>query len=62
MVLTHAHFTPAKFSDILERNVPVKQLTLADGKTWAVATVYDLLLAQYGVDHGFGGGNVAKKL
>ncbi|HNE27175.1 MAG TPA: molybdopterin-dependent oxidoreductase, partial [Pseudomonadales bacterium] len=56
----HAHFTPAKFSDILERNVPVKQLTLADGKTWAVATVYDLLLAQYGVDRGFGGGNVAK--
>jgi nitrate reductase alpha subunit len=24
-----------------------------------VATVYDLLLAQYGVDRGFGGGNVA---
>jgi nitrate reductase alpha subunit len=56
----HAHFTAAKFPDILERNIPVKQLTLADGKTWAVATVYDLLLAQYGVDRGFGGGNVAK--
>ena len=26
---------------------------------WCVATVYDLLLAQYGVDRGFGGGNVA---
>jgi nitrate reductase alpha subunit len=56
----HDRFTASKFDDVLQRNIPVKQLALADGKTWAVATVYDLLLAQYGVDRGFGGGNVAK--
>ena len=56
----HESFTASKFDDILQRNIPVKHLTLADGQTWAVATVYDLLLAQYGVDRGFGGEYVAK--
>src|SRR5574337_635752 len=55
----HDHWTASKFDDILERNIPVRKLPLADGKEWAVATVYDLLLAQYGVDRGFGGANVA---
>ncbi len=53
------YWTESKFSDVLERNVPVKRLNLADGKEWVVASVYDLLLAQYGVDRGLGGGNVA---
>ncbi|MDE2083407.1 MAG: nitrate reductase subunit alpha [Xanthomonadaceae bacterium] len=56
----HEHFTAAKFEAILERNVPCKRLILADGKQWHVATVYDLLLAQYGVDRGFGGNNAAR--
>ncbi len=56
----HEHFTASKFDDILQRNVPVKNVQLADGTTWQIATVYDLLLAQYGVDRGFGGENVAK--
>lgn len=56
----HDHWTASKFDDVLERNIPVRKLQLADGKEWAVATVYDLLLAQYGVDRGFGGDNVAK--
>ena len=55
----HDRFTAAVFDDVLERHVPVKQLQLADGKQWALATVYDLLMAQYGVDRGFGGANVA---
>ncbi len=55
----HEKWTASKFDDILERNVPVRKLTLADGQEWMVATVYDLLLAQYGIDRGFGGGNVA---
>jgi len=46
-------------SDLLLRNVPVKRLTLADGSTVLVATVFDLTMANYGVDRGFGGGNVA---
>ncbi|OEZ63543.1 nitrate reductase subunit alpha [Duganella sp. HH105] len=46
-------------SDMLMRNVPVKRLTLADGSTALVATVFDLTLANYGIDRGLGGGNVA---
>jgi nitrate reductase alpha subunit len=33
----------------LVREVPVKKIQTADGKTVTVATVYDLLMAQYGV-------------
>ncbi|MCE7949518.1 MAG: nitrate reductase subunit alpha [Xanthomonadales bacterium PRO7] len=58
--IEHERWTAAKFDEVLERNIPVRHLKLADGKEWMVATVYDLLLAQYGVDRGFGGGNVAK--
>jgi nitrate reductase / nitrite oxidoreductase, alpha subunit len=58
--IEHDKWTASKFSDVLERNVPVRKLQLADGKEWAVATVYDLMLAQYGVDRGFGGDNVAR--
>jgi nitrate reductase alpha subunit len=55
----HGRWTASEFSDVLERNVPVRRAQLADGREWMVATVYDLLLAQYGVDRGFGGDNVA---
>ncbi|MCC7463351.1 MAG: nitrate reductase subunit alpha [Gammaproteobacteria bacterium] len=53
-------WTATAHETVLERNIPVRRLQLADGSEWAVATVYDLLLAQYGVDRGFGGGNVAR--
>jgi nitrate reductase alpha subunit len=51
---------PVAFDDFgaasrLIRGVPVKTLTLADGSTTSVATVYDLLMAQYGVPRGLGG-------
>ncbi len=58
--IENEYWTESKFEDVLERKLPVKRLTLADGQEWQVATVYDLLLAQYGVDRGFGGSNVAK--
>jgi len=45
--------------DVLWRNVPVKRLKLADGEA-LVATVFDLLVANYGIDRGLGGGNVAR--
>jgi nitrate reductase alpha subunit len=57
--LATEHFTKTDHDDILVRNVPVKKLHLVDGET-LVATVYDLFLANYGIDRGFGGGNVAK--
>jgi nitrate reductase alpha subunit len=37
------------------RGVPVKKLRTGDGKTATVATVYDLLMAQYGVARGLPG-------
>ena len=37
------------------RGVPVKRLQLASGETVSVATVYDLLMAQYGVPRGLPG-------
>jgi nitrate reductase / nitrite oxidoreductase, alpha subunit len=48
-------------TEILLRNVPAKKMQLTDGET-LVATVFDLLVANYGVDRGLGGGNVAKAL
>ncbi len=39
----------------LRREVPIKKLKTVDGKTVLVATVYDLLMAQYGVARGLGG-------
>jgi len=40
------------------RNVPVKKLQLAEGEV-LVASVFDLLAANYGIDRGVGGGHVA---
>jgi len=37
------------------REVPAKKLKMADGKTVLVATVYDLLMAQFGVGRGLKG-------
>jgi nitrate reductase alpha subunit len=55
----HEHFPHSPHADVLVRNVPVKKLALKDGET-LVATVFDLFVANYGVDRGLGGGHVAK--
>ena len=39
----------------LRRGVPVRTLTTADGQEVRVTTVYDLLMAQYGVNRGLAG-------
>ncbi len=57
--IEHEHFASSDHDSVLERNVPVRRVKLADGEA-LVATVYDLFIANYGVDRGFGGGNVAK--
>ncbi|CBL44907.1 Nitrate reductase, alpha chain [gamma proteobacterium HdN1] len=54
------YFTASKHEDILVRNVPTRELQLANGKTALVATVYDLLMANYSIDRGLGGNWVAK--
>lgn len=52
-------FVATDHEEVIERLVPVKKLTLADGTEALVATVFDLYCANYGVDRGFGGPNVA---
>ena len=54
----HDHFQGTEHEDVLVRKVPVKKLALAEGKT-LVATVFDLFVANYGLDRGLGGSNVA---
>lgn len=46
--------------ELIYRKVPVKKVPLADGSTALVATVFDLMLANYGVEHGLNDENCAK--
>jgi nitrate reductase alpha subunit len=55
----HAHFTASKHDEVLVRSVPAKRLKLKDGEA-VVATVFDLFVANYGIDRGLGGGNAAR--
>jgi nitrate reductase alpha subunit len=55
----HDHFSGTSHPSVLARNVPVKRVALKDGEA-LVASVYDLFLANYGVDSGFGGSNIAQ--
>ncbi|MBC7858244.1 MAG: nitrate reductase subunit alpha [Burkholderiaceae bacterium] len=50
-----SYFGGADANDLLQRNVPARKITLADGSVALVATVYDLSMANYGVDQGLGG-------
>ncbi len=51
-------FAHTDHESILPRNVPVKKIKLKDGDAY-VATVFDLMIANYGIDRGLGGDNVA---
>jgi nitrate reductase alpha subunit len=51
-------FKATGHGDVMKRNVPVRNLALKDSDT-LVATVFDLMCANYGLDRGFGGNNVA---
>ena len=53
------HFVATQHGEILTRNVPVRTVAGADGSEMKVATVYDLMMANYGLDRGFGGAHVA---
>ena len=54
----HEPFTSTSHPEILERNIPVKRLQTGNNQA-VVATVFDLFCANYGLDRGFGGENVA---
>ncbi len=52
-------FTNTDHDAVLMRNIPIKIVKLAGGKQVKVATVFDLMMANYSVDQGLGGDNVA---
>jgi nitrate reductase alpha subunit len=55
----HDHFQGTDHESVLVRRVPARQLELKEGKA-LVASVFDLFCANYGLDRGLGGANVAK--
>ena len=54
----HDHFAGTDHPDVLIRRVPAKRLQLKDGEA-LVASVFDLFMANYGVDQGLGGEHLA---
>jgi len=49
----HDHFDGTDHPSVLVRSVPTKSMQLADGSDAMVATVFDLFVANYGLDRGF---------
>lgn len=56
--IRHEHFESTDHQEVLKRRIPARRIELEDGSVLA-ATVHDLLIANYGVDQGLGGENVA---
>ncbi len=56
---SNEYWNYCEHDEVLPRNVPARDLQLADGSSVKVATVFDLTIANYGIDRGLGGGNVA---
>ncbi|MBI4357167.1 MAG: nitrate reductase subunit alpha [Gammaproteobacteria bacterium] len=54
----HDYFNSTDHKDILVRTIPIKTLKLKEGET-AVATVFDCLVGNYGIERGLGKENVA---
>lgn len=50
--ITREHFNSVALDEILRHKLPVKRLQLADGSEALVTSVYDLTLANYGLDRG----------
>ncbi len=54
----HDHFAGTDHPDVLTRKLPARRVALKDGDA-LVVTVFDLMCANYGLDRGLGGGDVA---
>ncbi|VTP67536.1 Respiratory nitrate reductase 2 alpha chain [Serratia rubidaea] len=54
------HFRSVPQTPVLVHQLPVRRLTLADGGEARVASVYDLLLANYGLERGLGDPHCAR--
>lgn len=57
--LESEHFQHVELKDVLLHKLPAKRIQLADGSESLVTSVYDLMLANYGIDRGFGDENCA---
>ncbi|HSH26396.1 MAG TPA: nitrate reductase subunit alpha, partial [Wenzhouxiangella sp.] len=55
----NAFWAQTEHDRIQSRRVPLRHVTLADGTTRKVASVFDLMAANYGIDRGLGGEHVA---
>ncbi|NMV36264.1 nitrate reductase subunit alpha, partial [Staphylococcus aureus] len=53
------HFNKVDLETILLHKLPAKRLQLADGSTALVTTVYDLTMANYGLERGLNDDNCA---
>jgi len=58
--ITSEHFNSVALDEILLHKLPVKRLPLADGSEALVTSVYDLTLANYGLDRGLDDANCAQ--
>ncbi|WP_419964590.1 nitrate reductase subunit alpha [Pantoea vagans] len=58
--ITSEHFNSVALDEILLHKVPVKRLQLANGSEALVTSVYDLTLANYGLDRGLDDANCAQ--
>ena len=56
----YGYFQHTEHAEVQMRKVPAKRVKLADGREVLVATVYDLTLANYGVDNGLDDPNCAQ--
>lgn len=59
---TQPIFAHTDHDSLLLHNVPTKQIALGGARKVRVATVFDLMVANYGVDRGLGGAQVAASL
>ena len=55
----NAYWAQTEHDPVQVRRVPIRKITLANGDSVQVASVFDLLAANYGIDRGLGGGHVA---
>uniref|UniRef100_UPI003342A76F nitrate reductase subunit alpha n=1 Tax=Castellaniella defragrans TaxID=75697 RepID=UPI003342A76F len=54
----HDYFQGTDHDEVLVRNLPARRIQTTEGEV-LVATVFDLFVANYGIDRGLGGENVA---
>ncbi len=59
LTFKHEHFSATGHNDIIERKVPVRKIKTIQGEIYT-CTVFDLMVANYGIDRGFDDPNSAK--